>query len=92
MSNSTATNGAKDEEIWYEANCHCGNVKYKIKLANLEHSENQVNSCNCSICTKNGYMLVYPSPDEGTYFSKSFLDNWSIDLNQETCLKTHFLS
>lgn len=46
----------------YEASCHCGTVKYSINLPDL--SSHQVNSCNCSICTKNGYLLVYPKPSE----------------------------
>lgn len=65
--------------VWYDANCHCGAVKYKIKLPNLD--THPVNSCNCSICTKlsphtpiilsrqcqtvqNGHMLVYLAPSE----------------------------
>lgn len=53
---------SEEGKVWYEANCHCGDIKYKIKLPSLD--THQVNSCNCSICTKNGYFLVYPSPDE----------------------------
>ena len=59
---SDGASDPKEEKVWYEANCHCGSVKYKIKLPNL--NTHQVNSCNCSICTKNGYMLVYPAPSE----------------------------
>lgn len=43
----------------YPANCHCGAVAYTVQLPSLETYE--VNKCNCSICTKNGYLLVYPS-------------------------------
>lgn len=25
-----------EEKVWYDANCHCGAVKYKIKLPSLE--------------------------------------------------------
>ena len=56
-----------DGKLWYEANCHCGAVKYKVKLPNLE--THLVTSCNCSICTKNGYFNVYPSPDEVIWHS-----------------------
>lgn len=69
MSNGTTVNGTKDEKIWYDANCHCGNVRYKLKLEILDRPTTQVNSCNCSICTKNGYMLVYPSPKEVVWHS-----------------------
>ena len=46
------------EKVWYEASCHCGNVKYKALLRSLD--EYAVLDCNCSICTKLGYLLVYP--------------------------------
>ncbi len=56
---SAPTSSAQPEhEIWYEANCHCGTIKYAIKLPPLESME--IMSCNCSICTKNGYLNVYP--------------------------------
>ncbi|KAL2036509.1 hypothetical protein N7G274_010739 [Stereocaulon virgatum] len=64
MSNAT-TEG--DSKLWYEANCHCGAVKYKVKLPNLE--THLVTSCNCSICTKNGYLNVYPSSKEVIWHS-----------------------
>ena len=51
-----------DARLWYEANCHCGTVKYRISLPDL--SSHQVNCCNCSVCTKDGYLLVYPKPSE----------------------------
>ena len=55
---SAPTSSAQPEhEIWYEANCHCGAIKYAIKLPPLESME--IMSCNCSICTKNGYLNVY---------------------------------
>lgn len=57
-----SSNKPLEEKVWYEANCHCGGIKYKIKLPNLD--THQILSCNCSICTKNGYMLVYPSVEE----------------------------
>lgn len=53
---------ASTPTLGYEASCHCGTVKYRINLPDL--SSHQVNSCNCSVCTKNGYLLVYPKPSE----------------------------
>ena len=64
MSNTDSPKSNKDGKTWYEANCHCGAVKYKIKLGEFDLPENQVNSCNCSICTKNGYLLVYPCTED----------------------------
>jgi hypothetical protein len=31
-----------------------------VAIPPLETGATKVNSCNCSICTKNGYLLVYP--------------------------------
>lgn len=46
----------------YDANCHCGAVRYTVKTTPLESQK--VTRCNCSICTKNGYYLIYPSPSD----------------------------
>ncbi|KAL2848337.1 Mss4-like protein [Aspergillus pseudodeflectus] len=43
----------------YKGSCHCGAVKFSFTLATpLEESE--VTKCNCSMCSRNGYLLVYP--------------------------------
>jgi hypothetical protein len=43
----------------YKASCHCGAVKFSFTLETpLEESE--VAKCNCSMCSRNGYLLVYP--------------------------------
>lgn len=46
----------------YNATCHCGNIKYTVTLPNALAPEGsgKINKCNCTICTKNGYLLVYP--------------------------------
>jgi hypothetical protein len=44
----------------YPASCHCGLVQYSVLLS-PPLREWKVVSCNCSICTRNGYLLVYPS-------------------------------
>jgi hypothetical protein len=38
----------------YSGSCHCGNVRFEVEtdLAN-------VISCNCSICTRAGYLLAF---------------------------------
>lgn len=40
----------------YEANCHCGSIRYKVTLEDALAPEGtkKVNRCNCSICTKYG--------------------------------------
>ncbi|KAI9745325.1 MAG: hypothetical protein M1818_001605 [Claussenomyces sp. TS43310] len=43
----------------HKANCHCGAVRYTVTL-DRPFPEYKINRCSCSICTKNGYLLVYP--------------------------------
>lgn len=40
--------------------CHCGRVKYEVKLPDVIH----VHRCNCSICQKSGYLHVIVSADD----------------------------
>lgn len=46
----------------YPANCHCGQVIFTIALPDIRSSK--IIRCNCSICTKNGYLLVYPKKED----------------------------
>lgn len=44
----------------YRANCHCGAFIYEIDLPELK----TVRNCNCSICSRKGYIFTGPShPD-----------------------------
>lgn len=57
----------KDSEI-YNATCHCGSIRYTVTLSPpLEH--HPIVSCNCSICFKNGYLLVYPTRERVAFGS-----------------------
>ncbi|KAJ6191191.1 hypothetical protein N7519_001212 [Penicillium mononematosum] len=47
------------ESSSHSGNCHCGAVRFSFTLSPPLH-EYPTNTCNCSICTKNGYLLVYP--------------------------------
>lgn len=43
----------------YKGSCHCGAVTYSVLLPQpLEFIK--VMNCNCKLCTKNGYLNVYP--------------------------------
>jgi hypothetical protein len=47
----------------YDALCHCGTVQYTVTLSPpLE--QQKIVECNCSICTRNGYLLVYPQREQ----------------------------
>ncbi|RAK81273.1 GFA family protein [Aspergillus fijiensis CBS 313.89] len=43
----------------HAGNCHCGAVQFHFTLS-PPLPEYPTASCNCSICSKNGYLLVYP--------------------------------
>lgn len=53
-------------KTWHQANCHCGTVRYRVFLPPLAGGSNPhpVMSCNCSLCTRNGYLNVYPHRHE----------------------------
>ncbi|KAI4147207.1 MAG: hypothetical protein LQ341_001846 [Variospora aurantia] len=53
------------EKKWYFGNCHCAAVKFKVHMPPLD--EHQVKTCNCSICSRNGYMHVYPARADVVY-------------------------
>ncbi|KAJ7827631.1 Mss4-like protein [Mycena olivaceomarginata] len=48
--------------IEYRGNCHCGAFKFKLRVSEL----NEALSCNCSICSKNGYLWTFPERDQFT--------------------------
>jgi hypothetical protein len=43
----------------HAASCHCGAIQYTITLS-PPLSAQKVGSCSCTICTKNGYLFLYP--------------------------------
>lgn len=48
----------------YTGGCHCGKVRFEAKT-NLS----SVMQCNCSICSKAGYLLTFVQPDQFTLLS-----------------------
>lgn len=49
------------ENQWFEGACHCHAVEYKVLLSDIyTPASNGTLECNCSICFKNGYVLMYP--------------------------------
>lgn len=43
----------------HKANCHCGALKFTFSIS-PPLDDYPVVECNCSICQRNGYLLVYP--------------------------------
>ncbi|PYI09130.1 hypothetical protein BO78DRAFT_337797 [Aspergillus sclerotiicarbonarius CBS 121057] len=54
-----------NESSVHKANCHCGAVRFTVTLSPPLH-EYPVMNCNCSICSRNGYLLVYPNTKDFT--------------------------
>jgi len=48
----------------YAGGCHCGKVRYEA-TADL----GKVMACNCSICSKKGYLLTFVGADQFTLLS-----------------------
>ncbi|KIM82127.1 hypothetical protein PILCRDRAFT_39894, partial [Piloderma croceum F 1598] len=55
----------------YNASCHCGalSITLRIPSLTLTQNNNKVSSCNCSICTRNGYLMVYPKREDVVFHS-----------------------
>jgi hypothetical protein len=46
-----------NEPVSYEGGCHCGAVRFRVIVDKQEATD-----CNCSICTKKGFLhLIVPS-------------------------------
>ena len=44
--------------IWHAGGCHCGRVRFEV----FAPEQPQVSECNCSICSKTGYLhLIVPA-------------------------------
>ncbi|KAF2035721.1 hypothetical protein EK21DRAFT_53298, partial [Setomelanomma holmii] len=52
----------------YPATCHCGLVRLSVILS-PPLPRHPIGSCDCSICLKNGYLLVYPTRDKVVFIS-----------------------
>ena len=48
-----------DTGVWYEGGCHCGAVRFRVRLYN-----NRALACNCSICAKKGFINLIATEDD----------------------------
>ncbi|KAB5582556.1 hypothetical protein GE09DRAFT_1211197 [Coniochaeta sp. 2T2.1] len=53
-----AEEGKEKPSGTYEAGCHCGYIKFSVKLS-PPLPEYDVLDCGCSMCAKSGYLLIY---------------------------------
>src|SRR6516162_10303501 len=58
---SVAQHGSREMLQTYEGGCHCGRVRFRIRV-DLEQST--VGECNCSICTKKGILHIGVTPGQ----------------------------
>jgi hypothetical protein len=56
-----------NKTIKYEASCQCRNVNYVVTTTALE--EQEVTTCDCSICLRNSYVMVYVPREDVTWNS-----------------------
>jgi hypothetical protein len=47
-----------DPPRWFEGGCHCGRVRFRVRAAELVALD-----CNCSICTKKGFLHLIVAKD-----------------------------
>ncbi|RFU31401.1 hypothetical protein B7463_g4914, partial [Scytalidium lignicola] len=63
------------EQQQYAGSCHCGAVKYT--LMNKPITEDKVISCNCSMCSRNGDMWIYPNKSAVTLHGADSLTGYA---------------
>lgn len=59
-------------KITHTGSCHCGAVRFRFQHEDLTRQpwwHVPVKSCNCSICERNGYLMVFPHRDEIEWIS-----------------------
>ncbi len=49
----------KKEARIYSGGCHCGSVRFQVEVKEYKATE-----CNCSICTKKGFLHLIVSPEQ----------------------------
>jgi len=67
-SSPTSPTGSKPKAGTYDGSCHCGKVTFTMKMS-PPVEDGKVTSCNCSICSANGYLMVYPLESNVTWHS-----------------------
>ena len=45
-----------------KGNCHCEAIKFELRTRSLD--EQEMSTCSCSICSRNGYMEVFVAREE----------------------------
>ena len=74
----------------YSGGCHCGANRFTTILSPpLDDPQSTVSSCNCSVCSKNGYYFVYTRNADTKWEKGGLNDMTGYTFNQEK-IKHHF--
>ncbi|MCJ1258599.1 hypothetical protein MMC24_006432 [Lignoscripta atroalba] len=65
----------------YDGSCHCGAVTLSVKSKPL--TDIKVETCDCSICSRNGDIWIYPSKDSVAIHGEDALTSYSFA--KKTC-------
>ncbi|PGH27424.1 hypothetical protein AJ80_00902 [Polytolypa hystricis UAMH7299] len=73
------------EKVTYNGSCHCKAVSFTFKIAPSIYEQDVM---ECSICVRNGYLLVYPNKGDIAFQgdSKKALKTYQFN----TCSVDHF--
>ena len=69
----------QSERKTYAANCHCGAIQLSLTISPPLEAGHEVTKCNCSICVRNGYHLVYV-PKADVTFEKGGEEDMTVSL------------
>ncbi|KZM27245.1 carbon-sulfur lyase [Ascochyta rabiei] len=70
----------------YKASCHCGAFAYNVTTASLDNASTEVVRCNCSICTRNGYLLIYVPNDQSYTFASHKVAHYFCSTCGSSCM------
>jgi hypothetical protein len=74
----------------YQGGCHCGANRYSTSISPpLDAPESKVTQCNCSVCSKNGYLFVFTKVAD-TQWNKGGPDAMTGYTFHECKIKHHF--
>lgn len=63
----------------HEGQCHCGKVTYEVEA----NEDLEVTECNCSICSKSGYLhLIVPSSKFNLKSGEDNLETYTFDTHE----------
>ncbi|MCF7982072.1 MAG: GFA family protein [Pseudomonadales bacterium] len=67
----------------YTGSCHCGAIQFEVKAP----AQVEVEECNCSICSKTGFLhLIVPRPHFTLLRGEDHLQTYQFN----TCVAKHF--